>query len=68
MLTFPLVIQARHEDSCIMYGMETFRGANSLIDSIAQKYESYFCLDYTAYDKTLPWVIVDLFFEEFLPS
>lgn len=68
MLTFPLLMQARKPTSCIMHGLETFRGGNCLIDYLAQSYKSYFCLDYSAFDKTVPRVITDIFFNEFLPS
>lgn len=40
MLTFPLNVQARSHQCCIMYGLETIRGANHYLDQVAQLYSS----------------------------
>nr|QXV86363.1 RNA-dependent RNA polymerase [Partitiviridae sp.] len=68
MLMFPLFVQARHEDCSIMYGYETIRGGNRRIDQIAQLYASYFNLDWSSFDQSVPHFITDLFFTKYLPS
>nr|QNJ60191.1 RNA-dependant RNA polymerase [Betapartitivirus sp.] len=68
MLTFPLHVQARSMNSSIMYGLETLRGGCAHIDKIAQSYRSYISLDWSSFDQTVPWAIIDTFFEDFLPS
>jgi hypothetical protein len=66
MLTFPLLVMARKPECAIMYGLETIRGAMTLIDRVAQGYQSYFTIDWSQYDQRLPRVITDLYFSEFL--
>jgi hypothetical protein len=66
MLTFPLVVQARKPSCAIMYGLETLRGSNHFIDSLAQDYQSFFTIDWSGYDQRLPRPITDSFFNDFL--
>lgn len=66
MLTFPAVVQARKPESAIMHGMETLRGANHLLDSLAKSFESYFTIDWSGYDQRLPRAITDCFFMKYL--
>jgi hypothetical protein len=66
MLTFPLVVQARKPSCCIMYGLETIRGSNHFIDALACSYNTYFTVDWTRYDQTLPRVITDIFYTDYL--
>lgn len=54
MLTFPLLVQARHHDSCIMYGLEAIRKSNVYLDLIVQKYKSFFTIDWSSFDQTVP--------------
>nr|BAT24484.1 defective RNA dependent RNA polymerase [Rosellinia necatrix partitivirus 6] len=61
MLTFPALVQARKPDCCIMYGLETIRGANHKLDSLAQSFSTYFTIDWSGYDQRLPRAITDLF-------
>lgn len=68
MLTFPLHIMARSMHSSIMYGLETLRGGNVYLDRLAQKYSSYFTIDWSSFDQRVPRVITDIFFSHFLPS
>jgi hypothetical protein len=68
MLTFPLLVQARHPDCAILHSYETLRGSNSQLDKLAQGYRSFFTLDYTRYDQSLPFTISDTYFETFLPK
>jgi hypothetical protein len=68
MLLFPLLVQARSPDSCIMYGLETIRGSNVYLDKIAQKFSSFFTIDWSSFDQRLPRLITDIFFTHFLPS
>nr|UNI73945.1 MAG: RNA-dependent RNA polymerase [brine shrimp partitivirus 3] len=68
MLTFPLLIQARKPSCCIMYGLETIRGSNVYLDKIAQSFRSYFTIDWSSFDQSLPRVITDCYFEQFLPN
>nr|BBU59850.1 RNA dependent RNA polymerase [Rosellinia necatrix partitivirus 21] len=70
MLTFPLLVMARKPECCIMYGLETIRGAMNKIDSIAKEkgYTSFFTIDWSAFDQRLPRVITDLYYTEFLES
>jgi hypothetical protein len=68
MLLFPLITQARSPDCCIMYGLETIRGANAFLDKLAQSFKSFFTIDWSAFDQRLPRVITDTFFTEFIPS
>jgi len=57
---------ARAADCCILYGLETLRGAAHYLDFIAKSYESYFCIDWSAYDQRLPRVITNLYYTDFL--
>nr|BAT24482.1 defective RNA dependent RNA polymerase [Rosellinia necatrix partitivirus 6] len=66
MLTFPALVQARKPDCCIMYGLETIRGANHKLDSLAQSFSTYFTIDWSGYDQRLPRAITDLFYTDFL--
>nr|QBP78743.1 RdRp [Fusarium poae virus 1] len=67
MLTFPAHVIARKPECCIMYGLETIRGSNQILDKIASDFTSFFTIDWSGFDQRLPWVIVKLFFTEFLP-
>jgi len=66
MLTFPLTVQARKPSCCIMYGLETIRGSNCYLDSLAMKYSTYFTIDWSGYDQHLPRVITDIYYTDFL--
>lgn len=68
MLTFPLLVQARDSDCCIMYGLETIRGSNHYIDRISKLYSTYFSIDWSSYDQRLPRVITDIYYTDFLRS
>jgi hypothetical protein len=67
MISFPAHVIARKFECCIMYGLETIRGSNQILDKIASNYKSFFTIDWSGFDQRLPWVIVILFFTEFLP-
>nr|UWK02060.1 RNA-dependent RNA polymerase [Fusarium poae partitivirus 1] len=67
MLTFPAHVIARKPECCIMYGLETIRGSNQILDKIASDYKSFFTIDWSGFDQRLPWVIVKLFFTEYIP-
>nr|UDL14373.1 MAG: putative RNA-dependent RNA polymerase [Betapartitivirus sp.] len=66
MLTFPLLVQARKPSCCIMYGLETIRGSNAYLDSLARNFSTFFTIDWSGYDQHLPRVITDLFYTHFL--
>jgi hypothetical protein len=66
MLTFPLHVLARKIECCIMYGFETIRGSNQILDKIAQHYKSFFTIDWSGFDQRLPRVITDIFWTDFL--
>jgi hypothetical protein len=66
MLTFPAVVQARKPESAIMHGLETLRGANHLLDSLAKSFDSFFTIDWSGYDQRLPRAITDCFFMKYL--
>ena len=68
MLTFPLLVQARDPQCCVMYGLETIRGSNHYIDRISRAYSTYFSLDWSSYDQRLPRVITDIYYTDFLRS
>lgn len=68
MLTLPLLVQGRKMDCAIMHSLETLRGGNHKIDAMAKKYQTYATLDFSSFDQTTPWPIVDLYYSEFLPS
>jgi hypothetical protein len=68
MLTFPLLVMARLPDCCIMYGLETIRGAMNHIDYVANFYSSYFTFDWSAFDQRVPRVLTDLYYTDFLES
>lgn len=68
MLTFPLHVQARKDSCAIMYGLETIRGGNMRLDKLAQDYRTYFTLDWSSFDQTIPRAVTDTFFTTFLPS
>nr|AFX73019.1 RNA dependent RNA polymerase [Grapevine partitivirus] len=66
MLTFPLLVMARKPESCIMYGLETIRGAMHYIDRLARNYDSYFTIDWSQYDQRIPRSITDIYYTDFL--
>jgi hypothetical protein len=68
MITFPLHVLARSDSSCIMYSLETIRGGCARMSSLARSFRSYLCIDWSAYDQRMPWIIVDIFWTVFLPS
>jgi hypothetical protein len=68
MVAFPFLVSCRKISCCIMYGFETFRGANQAIDILAKGFTSFFTLDWSGFDQRLPWIIVDTFFTDFLES
>lgn len=67
MLTFPLLVQARRPSCAIMYGLETIRGSNAQLDKLAQRFRSFFSIDWSEYDQRLPRSITDCYYEDFLP-
>lgn len=68
MLTFPAMVQARTEDSCLMYSFETIRGGSHYMDNVAKRYSSYFTIDWSSYDQTLPREIYNIYYTDFLES
>nr|QLC36826.1 RNA-dependent RNA polymerase [Sarcosphaera coronaria partitivirus] len=66
MLFFPLTVQARKPSCAIMYGLETMRGSNHRLDFLAQSYSTFFTIDWSGYDQSLPRVITDIFFTDFI--
>jgi hypothetical protein len=68
MLTFPLLIMARTPDCCIMQGLETIRGANRFLDKLARSFTSFFTIDWSRYDQSLPRAISDIYYTDFLES
>nr|ATS94415.1 RNA-dependent RNA polymerase [Podosphaera prunicola partitivirus 4] len=66
MLTFPLLVMARKPESCIMYGLETIRGAMHYIDRLARQYDSFFTIDWSQYDQRIPRSITDIYYTDFL--
>lgn len=68
MLTLPLLTQARDDTCCIMYGLETIRGGCHKIDSVAQRFESFFCYDWRSFDQRAPRRITDIYYTDFLES
>lgn len=68
MLTFPLLVQARKPSCCIMYGLETIRGSNCYLDSLAQSFSTFFTIDWSGFDQRVPRVITDLYYTTFLRS
>jgi len=51
-----------------MHGLETIRGSNQHIDSIARSFLSYISIDWTKLDHTNPTTIVSLYYRKYLPS
>jgi hypothetical protein len=68
MLTFPLLTMARKMECCIMYGLETIRGGNQYLDYTARFFKSFFTIDWSHFDQSVPRPITDLYFTDFLPS
>lgn len=68
MLTYPALIQSRPITSCIMYSLETIRGGCHYLDNLAKEYLSYFTIDWSCFDQTLPSVIIDKYYTDFLES
>jgi len=68
MLTFPALTQARKHSCCIMYGLETIRGSNRYLDSTAQRFKTFFTIDWSFYDQTIPRHITDSYYLRYLPS
>jgi hypothetical protein len=68
MLFYPLLIQARAPDCCIMYGLETIRGGNCYLDQLAQVFRTFFTIDWSSFDQTVARVITDSFYDTYIPS
>lgn len=68
MLTFPLMVQTRTVDSCLMYSFETIRGGCHYLDNIAKDYSSYFTIDWSSFDQSAPRVITKIYYTDFLES
>jgi hypothetical protein len=68
MLTFPLLVLARKMNCCIMYGLETIRGGNHFLDSLAKTYKSFFTIDWSTFDQRVPRIITDIYYTDFLES
>ena len=51
----------------LLYGLETFRGANSYLDAVAQDYKTYFTVDWPTFDQLMPRCITDVYYQRFLP-
>nr|QLC36825.1 RNA-dependent RNA polymerase [Sarcosphaera coronaria partitivirus] len=68
MLTFPATVQCRKPTCSVMHSLETLRGANHLLDSLAKSYSSFFTIDWSGYDQRLPRPITDIFFTDYLRS
>jgi len=66
MIGFPATVQARKPTCCMMHSMETLRGANQLLDALAQSFKSFFTIDWSGYDQHLPRPITDCFFIKYL--
>jgi len=66
--TTQLLCQLRNPSSCVMHGMETFRGAMKLIDLYATWFESYVMIDWTSFDQYIPRFLTRSYHLEFLPS
>ncbi|BCL64198.1 RNA-dependent RNA polymerase [Neurospora discreta partitivirus 2] len=67
-LTVPLLAQLRNPQCCVAHGLETFRGAMTLLDNIALYFDSYVSLDWSQYDQRLPYYVIVAFFLDFLAS
>jgi len=68
MLTFPATVQARKPSCCIMYGLETLRGSNMLLEQISRQYRTFFTIDWSGYDQRLPRIITDVYYTDYLRS
>lgn len=67
MVTYPLHVMARSTKSCVLYSYETIRGGCSRLDALAQRFNTYLCIDWSSFDQRVPFIIIDLFFTMFLP-
>lgn len=68
MLTFALHVQARRMSCSIMHSLETIRGSNCYLDAIAQRYNSYFTIDWSSFDQTIPFKLIETYWLDYLPS
>jgi len=68
MLFYPLLAQARKKECCIMYGLETIRGGMTEIERLALQFKSFLMLDWSRFDHLAPFEIIDLLFDDWLPT
>jgi hypothetical protein len=68
MLTLPLLYQLRNSQCCVMHGLETFRGSMQYLDLVALDYNSFFGIDWSLFDQLLPFVIIHIYYEDWLES
>nr|QOI17253.1 RNA-dependent RNA polymerase [Caloscypha fulgens partitivirus 1] len=68
MLTTNLLAQMRNPQCCVLHGLETFRGAMSVIDKIAHSFTAYVSLDWSNFDQRAPQPAIKCYYTRFLPS
>nr|QLC36821.1 RNA-dependent RNA polymerase [Sarcosphaera coronaria partitivirus] len=68
MLTTPLLAQLRNPQCCVLHGLETFRGAMSIIDTIAHAFNAFISIDWSQFDQRAPQPAIKCFFTRYLPS
>jgi len=68
MLFYPLLAQARKEECCIMYGLETIRGGMTEIERLASSLSSFLMIDWSRFDHLAPFTIVDFLFDDWIPT
>jgi hypothetical protein len=64
----PALAQLRNPECCVAHGLETFRGAMSLLDRIALWFICFISLDWSQFDQRLPFYVIIAFFLDYIPS
>jgi hypothetical protein len=54
--------------SAILYGYETIRGGLVQINRLSYNYTNYLMIDWSSFDQSVPYTVIETFFTTFLPS
>ncbi|AAP79988.1 putative RNA-dependent RNA polymerase [Ceratocystis polonica partitivirus] len=68
MLFYPLLAQLRKQQCSIMYGLETIRGGMMEIESLATRFSNFMMIDWSKFDQTVPFTLVDMFYQDWIPT
>nr|BDV50554.1 MAG: RNA-dependent RNA polymerase [Flammulina betapartitivirus 1] len=68
MLFYPMLCYLLDGTSCMMYGYETIRGGLAEMNRISAAYRSFLMIDWSAFDQTVPFIVIATFFTILIPK